>query len=962
MDVGRHPRITLYAYSEVQQVNGAAGEFDVKVLRKSRYVKEKECNACGECLKVCRVVVPNEYQMGLSIRRAIYMPFPQAVPSAYIVDPKHVNSKFKIACRKCIEACQKQAIDFDMKDEVVDIRVGSIIVATGMEYYDPGEASQYGYTRFENVMSSLELERMLSSGGPTGGELFRFTDRRLPKAIAFIQCVGSRSVDHGIPYCSRICCMNATKGALVIREHFPEAEIKIFYIDNRAYGKGLEELYRRALDEHNIQYVHGKPSKVIMDPDTKDTIVLYEDAMTGRVGRFPADLVVLASALVPCLGSREFGEVLGIETDTDGFFKQKDPCAFPLHSTREGIYLAGCAISPKDITDSIVEASAAAVKAATHVEPMPEVEVAEEDKVQPIDVSGPPRIGVFVCSCGSNIGGVLDVEDLKQYAGTLPDVFWTETMMFSCAALSQEDIQKRISEHNLNRVVIAACSPRTHAPIFMETIAKVGLNPYLLDLVNIRDQCSWVHQHEVQAAQAKAKDLIRMSVARARELEPLEHLTLEINRDALVIGGGVAGMQSAIDLTLRGHHVTLVEREEQLGGRVRRLANIYPSFKPGSHLVEQLVQQLEKLDIDIMTSTEVDDVSGFVGNFEVSLRSSAPSMAIPRKRESSSSQKSKALSVGAIVLAVGSDLYNPKGEYGFGEFANVFTNMDFENMMVKGEGLFAGGKSPKRVAFIQCVGSRREDANPGCSRYCCQAAIKQAIALRQHGTDVVILQRDVRVYSRGAEEMYRKARELGVVFLRYDLTNLPKVEGKDKADSVTIYQLQLKTDLTFSVDAVVLSTGMMPNKQVFDELGELTKVQRGADGFFMERHSKFGPVETSMEGIFLAGCAQGPKDIADSIAQAGAVGAKVSALLSGETITLEPIVSEVTNIVCRSCGRCVDICDFHAISLNETGAVVNRALCKGCGTCASICPTGAIVARHFSNRQIEAQLEAFLVG
>jgi heterodisulfide reductase subunit A len=951
MDVGRHPRITLYAYSEVQEVNGSAGEFDVKVLRKARFVNEKECNACGECVEVCRVVVPSEYQMGLCVRHAIYMPFPQAVPSAYIVDPKHAQSKFRIACRKCVDACKKQAVDLDMRDEMVDIRVGSIIVATGMEYYDPGEASQYGYTRFENVMSSLELERMLSSGGPTGGDLFRFTDRRPPKTVAFIQCVGSRSSQHGIHYCSRICCMNATKSALVIREHFPDAVIKIFYIDNRAYGKGLEEFYRRALDEHRIEYVHGKPSKVIMDPETKDTTVLYEDAMTGRIDRFPADLVVLASALVPCLGSREFGKMLGIETDVDGFFKQKDPCAYPLNSTREGIYLAGCAISPKDITDSIVEASAAAVKAATHVEPVVDIASEEEEKVEPIDVTGTPRIGVFVCSCGSNIGGVLDVEDLRQYAASLPDVMWSESMMFSCAALSQEDIQKRIAEHKLNRVVVAACSPRTHAPIFMETIAKVGLNPYLLDLVNIRDQCSWVHQHEVEAAQAKAKDLIRMSVARARRLEPLEHLTLEINRDVLVIGGGVAGMQTAIDLKMRGRDVTLIEKEENLGGRVSKLANIYPSFKPGSYLIEQLVQQLDEVGANILTSTEVDDISGFVGNFEVRLRATG-------KRK----KRYKPLKVGAIVLAVGSELYNPKGEYGFGKYPNVYTNMDFENLMVKGEGPFAGGKSPKRVAFIQCVGSRREDANPGCSRYCCQAAIKQAIALRERGTDVVILQRDVRVYSRGAEEMYRRARELGVVFLRYELSNLPKVEGKNKADSVTIFQLQLKTDLTFSVDAVVLSTGMAPNKQVFDQLGDLTKVQRGADGFFMERHSKFGPVETSMEGIFLAGCAQGPKDIADSIAQAGAVGAKISALLSGETITLEPIVSEVVDAYCRSCGRCVEVCEFHAISMSDVGAVVNRALCKGCGTCASICPTGAIVARHFNDQQIEAQLEAFLVG
>ncbi|KPL06903.1 hypothetical protein AMJ86_06650, partial [bacterium SM23_57] len=418
-----------------------------------------------------------------------------------------------------------------------------------------------------------------------------------------------------------------------------------------------------------------------------------------------------------------------------------------------------------------------------------------------------------------------------------------------------------------------------------------------------------------------------------------------------VIGGGVAGMQSAIDLKLRGHDVTLIEMEEVLGGRVRRLANIYPSFKPGSELVGELEKQLKDLNVKILTNTDVDDISGFVGNFEVQLCSTGKEK-----------KTYDPLKVGAIVLAPGSVQYDPHGEYGYGELTNVFTNMEFEDMMFRGEGPFADGAAPKLVVFIQCVGSRREDANPGCSRYCCQAAVKQAIALRKKGSQVVILHRDVRVYSRGGEEMYAEARQMGVVFMRYTLDNLPNVEGKGRVQTVTFYQPQLKTEITLPADALVLSCGMAPNKEVFDRLGEMTKVQRGTDGFFMERHSKFGPVETSMEGIFLAGCAQGPMDIADSIAQAGAVGAKVSALLSGETITMEPIVSEVSAAYCRRCGRCVDICDFHAISIEEDGAVVNRALCKGCGTCASICPTGAIVARHFSDRQIEAQLESFLAG
>ncbi|MCK5454670.1 MAG: heterodisulfide reductase, partial [Calditrichia bacterium] len=489
MDVGRHPHIKLFTHTEVLEVSGKAGNFKVKILRKARFVDEIECTACGDCAEVCPVVVPNEFDEGLCLRRAIYSPFSQAVPSAYIRSDIECLGTNPIACGKCVEVCQKNCVDLDMPDKVEELEVGAVIVATGIDYYDPREASEYGYTRYQNVVNSIELERLLSPSGPTGGKLLRFTDQKPPKRVSFIQCVGSRCIRRDIPYCSRICCMNAVKSALLIREMYPDAEIDIFYIDIRAFGKGFEQFYQRALQEANINFVRGKPSRLEEDPKTGDLIILSENVETGKTERLRTSMTILSEAIVPAANSHELAKVLNAKTDTRGFFIPMDYCGDPISSTNEGIYLCGCATGPKDITDSIAEASGAAVRAAQYLAPHKLPEVKEE--IPEYDISGPLRVGVFVCHCGSNIAGVLDVEMLKVYAETLPDVVFSDNLLFACAESTQRLIQEKIQEHKLNRVVIAACTPRTHEPIFRETLRKVGLNPYLMEMANIRDQCSW---------------------------------------------------------------------------------------------------------------------------------------------------------------------------------------------------------------------------------------------------------------------------------------------------------------------------------------------------------------------------------------------------------------------------------------------------------------------------------------
>ncbi|UCF63480.1 MAG: CoB--CoM heterodisulfide reductase iron-sulfur subunit A family protein [bacterium] len=952
MDVGRHPHIKLFTHTEVLEVTGKAGNFKVKILHRARFVDENECTACGDCAEVCPVVAPNEFDEGLGLRRAIYSPFSQAVPSAYIRSDMDCLGTNPIACGKCVEVCQKKCVNLDMPDKIEVLEVGAIIVATGIDYYDPREASEYGYTRFQNVVNSIELERLLSPSGPSGGKLVRFTDQKPPKRVSFIQCVGSRCIRRDIPYCSRICCMNAVKSALLIREMYPDAQIDIFYIDIRAFGKGFEQFYQRALQEGNINFVRGKPSRLEEDPKTGDLIILSENVETGKTERLRTSMVILSEAVVPAANSHELAKVLGARTDARGFFLPKDACGDPITSTNEGIYLCGCSTGPKDITDSIAEASGAAVRAAQYLSPYKLPEVKEE--IPDYDISGPLRVGVFVCHCGSNIAGVLDVDMLKIYAASLPDVVFSDNLLFACAESTQRLIQEKILENKLNRVVVAACTPRTHEPIFRETLRKVGLNPYLLEMANIRDQCSWVHGMNPVSASAKAKDLIRMAVAKARNLEPLEQQEMEIGHNVMVIGGGISGLETAIQLAKRDYTVYLVEKSKQVGGWVKELRILYPSGMSGQELIDTKLKEINKEKIKIFTEAAIENISGFVGNFEVTLRAANGKPA------------PETLQVGAIVIATGFELYGPsKGEFGYQKYPNIITNMELEYLLKPQDKFIFQNKPLKHVSFIQCVGSRGPDGLPECSRYCCQAAIKQAIALQKMGIQATVFNRDIRVYHHEAETMYREARKLGVTFIRYTPENPPKLVGDKQLKALQFREPVLKKDIEVPTDLLVLSVGMRPSRKSIAEIQRFIKVPLGMDGFVLEKHPKFGPVETNIEGVFICGCIQGPKDISDSIGQANAVAAKVDALLARSTILMEPITSVINEELCRGCGTCVDVCEFGAISLQEKEgaqvALVNEALCKGCGTCATYCPTGAIDIRHFRDQQIESMLKAFLL-
>jgi len=949
MDAGRHPLIEVITNAEVIGCEGEPGRFRARVRKNPRYVREDLCVACGLCVDACPEAGGNEFDAGLKFRKAIYRPFPQSVPAAYVIDRDSCLNDQILYCQNCAAACDVDAIDFDMPAEEFELDAGSVLVAVGFQEFDARKLGNYGYGRFPNVVTSLELERMLTASGVTRGHVVRPSDRKTPKRIVFVQCVGARG-EGGRPYCSRFCCMNAVKDSFLVRQHDPEVEdVTILYTDLRAFGKGFDDFVKRSLDEQSATYLRGRPSKIDAVPEDDSLEIFVEDTLSHEQKRIPADLVVLSVAAAPNDGARRLADILGIETDRYGFIAREDPAISAVETSRDGVFVCGSAVGPQVIPDCVAQASAAAARAQLFLTGSRVEE--RKETVEPLDLDGPPRVGVLVCHCGVNIAGVLDVEELTGYASTIPDVVVAKNNLFACSSTGQDELAELIKEHQVNRIVIAACTPRTHEPVFRETCSRIGFNPYLLEMVNIRDQCSWVHSRQREEAQEKARTLIRMGIARARHLEPLQEGDVPMTRAALVIGGGIAGIQAATDIAEQGFPVTLVEKTGELGGRLAapNIKFLYPNMREAAEVLERKVKRLRESGARVLVNTEVESITGFVGNFQARL----------------SGDSGKELLVGAIILATGAALHDPESKYRYRELPNVLTSQELERAFcIEGKAPAANGSPPRSAAFILCVGSREEGCFSGCSRYCCPTAIKQAILLRREGIDATIFYRDIRTVSTGAEEMYREARGMGVLFVRIPPGEKPEVIGGDRARAVRCYDELLGRTLEVPADLVVLGVGMRPRQPDTDKFHDMLKASVGLDGFFLERHPELAPVETAVEGVLLAGTVQGPKDVVDSVAQASAAAAKASVFLAYDRVKLEAAVAVVDPLKCRACGECVDICEFHAPQLVEPApgtfaAEINASLCKGCGTCVTWGPSGAIQAKHFTDKQVHAMIDAF---
>jgi len=938
----RHENVVMLTYSEVISLEGEAGDFEAKVLKHSRYVDENECIGCGVCQKACPVSVPNEFDMGLGERHAIYIPMAQSTPMVYTIDDgaclNFASGEFKDVCSKCAAKCPRNAINFELKDEVIELNVGAVIVATGFDEMDPTPLKNLGYGEHEDILTGLEFERMLNAAGPTGGRVLKRSDGCPPRTMAFVQCVGSRDERYS-PWCSRVCCVYSIKQCMIAKDHEKSiGDFYYFYRDIRAYGRGFEEYYHRGEDETGITFLRSSPSHIGVKPD--GTLVLrYEDAETARPASVETDMVILTCAMIPSAGTRDLAGILGVELGSDGYFKLADPLTDPVSTTRQGVFVCGCAAGPRDIPDSVAQASAASARALPYVgearfypevKPLPEGDADEE-----------PRIGVFVCHCGHNIGGVVDSKSVAEYARGLPNVTFATDNLYTCSDDTQSKIADIIVKRNLNRVVVAACTPRTHEPIFRQTCESAGLNPYLFDMANIRDQCSWVHSEEPEEATRKSRDLVRMAVARARDLSPLQARVVDAEKSVLVIGGGISGIQCAVDLARMGLAVHLAERETSLGGKLRELDRLFPTGDRACDVLEAKIAELEALPVDIITGAKIESVEGFVGNFEIKVNG-------------------RELRIGAIVLATGGENLVPEGKFGYGDLPAVITSAQFEERLGDTDSF----GSPYRIAFIQCAGSREKEGYTGCSRYCCQVALKQARESIRKGAEITFIHRDVRSFTRQGEALYREVRLEGGRFIRRKQDSVIKVKGNGSGGALTVFDEGVREDVEVPFDLAVLAVPMVAAKGT-QEMAEKLRIPLGQDGFFLERHVKLGPLETNTEGIFLCGCASYPKDIPDSLAQASGAAAKVGRLLNKGYVALEPATAAVTRNLCRACGKCVAICEYNAPGLvEEEGtayAVINEALCKGCGTCAAHCPTGAITAKHYTDRQIDDMMEAFLL-
>ncbi|MDH5266373.1 MAG: CoB--CoM heterodisulfide reductase iron-sulfur subunit A family protein [Candidatus Bathyarchaeota archaeon] len=555
------------------------------------------------------------------------------------------------------------------------------------------------------------------------------------------------------------------------------------------------------------------------------------------------------------------------------------------------------------------------------------------------------RIGVFICHCGTNIGGVVDVPKVVEYAKTLPNVVYAEANLYTCSSEGISKIKEGIAKYNLNRVIVASCTPRTHGPLFRTACEEAGVNKYLFEMANIRDQCSWAHMHEPEKATEKAKDLVRMAVAKARLLKPLEEPEIDVTPSALVIGGGISGMTAALCLAHQGFKVHIIEKGPELGGMLKHLYRLYPTMEDASEKLNPIANAVKSnKGIDVLTSSVVKQVKGFIGNFEVTVQRG--------------NGENTNLNVGTIIVATGAVDFEPVGMYGYGRYDSVITQLQLEQLLKKGE-----LKRPERVVMIQCVGAREEKGRTYCSRICCMNAIKNALLIKElyPEADVYILFRDLQTYGREYEGYYLDARRGFIEFIKYTPERPPEIVSELGGKlTVRVYDSLLGSDIEIESDLIVLSTPLVPHEEA-KELSQVLKVPLGPNGFFFEAHVKLRPIDFATDGIYVCGTAHSPKDTAESVSQAFGVASRAAIPLALKHLRTEAITAVVDENLCSGCGTCVKLCPYGAIEKDDMGiARVTEVVCKGCGVCAASCPERAIAMHHFTDEQVTAQALAAL--
>ena len=932
---GRQLHIEILSMTRVAKVEGEAGNFTATLSTAPRYIDLNKCTACGDCHKKFPEVV--RFTPGLDHRAPTCMRYPQATPQAFSIDMEKCAD-----IKELINVCQAEAIIPDDEKKVRQINCGSIVLAPGAAVFDPSILDNFGYKDQADVVTSQEYERIMSASGPTSGQLVRPSDGSQPHKVAWIQCIGSRGLQKGAAsYCSSACCMFALKEAIVTKEHFgDDIETTIFYMDMRTFGKDYELYQKRAKNEYGVRFVCCRPHSVIRKHDTDVLSVSFVPYDNSEIKDEDFDMVVLSTGFQVADDVRDLALKMGIELNKHNFAKTGS--FTPVSTSRPGIYVCGLFESPKDIPETMVQASAAACMASSNLPPSGKIAHSKEDFSPERDVIGEaPRVGVFVCDCGYNIGGVIDVDALTVYAENLPDVAVSKVVGHGCSRDSMDHIKELVVSENLNRVVIGGCSPRTHETKFQDTIRKAGLNKYLLEIANIRDQATWVHNDRPEEAFEKAKNLIRMSVSAVKTARPLTEHSLPMNKDVMVVGSGVTGMNAALVLADQGFKVYLVERNAHLGGVARKIRKTIENEDVGAFITDLIKKTENHENIQVITRAIIVDHTGMPGMFKTGM-------------QIGSQMFYRQIEHGITILATGA-LPNRPLEYFLDQHDAVMTQLDADAFIDDSSDTV---KTWENIVMIQCVGSRCPD-NLNCSRVCCQSAVKNALRIREINPNarIFILYREMRTYG-FQEDYYLMARERGVTFIRYEISSPPVVEDAGDKVDVTFVDPILNRTLSITADKLLLSTGFVSDDESMEDLALIFKLPRTDDGYFLEDHVKLRPVDLPIPGFFVAGTAHGPKSIRESVAQAQAAASRAQTLLARDVINLGAAVARVDGNKCAACLICVRACPFEVPFINADGySQIDPAKCHGCGICAAECPAKAIQLMQFEDDQIMAKVE-----
>jgi heterodisulfide reductase subunit A len=924
-----HPNIEFLPLTEVEKLEGKAGDFSVTLKSRPLGVKRDLCSGCGLCTEVCPVEVADEFNQGLSKRKAIYVRHPLVAANAYLIDWDNCTR-----CGACVEKCPSKAIDLDEPGETREIKVGAIVLSTGFEEFNAKLTTQYGYQRYNNVITSIEMERILSPGGPSQGKLVRPSDGKSPRSIAFLQCVGSRELSRN--YCSSACCMYAIKEAILAKEADPDIDVTIFYMDIRAFGKGNYRYYLEARDKYGVNFVRCRVPVIKQEPQSGD-IFFTARTEDGKLKRHHFELVVLSVGQVPPPAFAELSKNLGVEVNEWGFCRTDEFSS--VETSKDGIYVCGSASAPKDIADTLVEAGAAACQVSKLLSPVQAQKMPAQEDAGEVD-EDESKTAVFICRCGEEVSSVVDINELVEFTKGLPGVVRVVETPYLCQRDTLDKLVDEIKKSKANRLIFAACPPSILGRMINSALREAGLSQLFVQYINLREGVAWVHKEQPEAATRKAKNLVAMAAERARLQKSSVASSSAVNGGALVIGGGLSGLVAAMSVASQGYEVHLVEKSKELGGNLRHIYSTLQGNDP-QKLLNDILEEVEATPlVHVYMETEVTQVDGYAGNFVATLVSKGEE--IP-------------LQVGALIIATGGREYQPE-EYSYGQNDCIITQKELEERLNSSE---AQAEGPGMVVMIQCVGSRNQE-RPYCSRICCSQALKNALKLKQINpeTQVFVLYRDMMSYG-FMEEYYTKAREAGVIFIRYETDEEPQVKIEQGTMRVEVKESALGDSLIFEPDLLVLSTAVIP-QDTNEDLARMLGLELTEDGFFKEAEVKFRPVDFNKDGIYACGLALSPRNIGESIAEARAAAQRAVTLLGREQLQPSLVVAEVNERWCTGCELCIEACPYGARvkDVDKGVVVVREALCQGCGACVTACPSGASKLRRFTDKQVFSMIDA----